>query len=245
MARITTPKACLTRTIHAPGFGSAVSPAPAIGQGTAMPTPSRNGRPKRDQRALRVEIARKQHDLNDDRRHARAGEQRRDRPPCRTPVRRVPLPDAPAPTDPANREKSIVTTSNIASASTAKTIAIETLNQGEALMVPNVLAVVMTITPSTPYTSAIAAPYTPPSRKPRDRDPAFAPAPMIARLIGIIGSTHGVRLSARPPRNTSSRIASGPRPSNSPFSLMPLSAFLTNVRNSSTLRYPPVDSDDW
>ena len=46
---------------------------------------------------------------------------------------------------------------------------------------------------------------------------ACAPAPMIARLIGIIGSTHGVRFSARPPRNTISRIASGPRPSNSPF----------------------------
>ena len=35
--------------------------------------------------------------------------------------------------------------------------------------------------------------------KPRPREPACAPAPMIARLIGIIGSTHGVRFSARPP----------------------------------------------
>ena len=42
---------------------------------------------------------------------------------------------------------------------------------------------------------------------------------MMARLIGIIGSTHGVRFSARPPRNTISRIASGPRPSNRPRSL--------------------------
>ena len=39
---------------------------------------------------------------------------------------------------------------------------------------------------------------------------------MIARLIGIIGSTHGVRFSARPPSSTSTRIASGPRPSNIP-----------------------------
>ena len=39
---------------------------------------------------------------------------------------------------------------------------------------------------------------------------------MMARLIGIIGSTHGVRFSASPPRRTSSRIASGPRPSKSP-----------------------------
>ena len=62
------------------------------------------------------------------------------------------------PADPAKREKSIVSTSNIASASTTKTIAIARLNHGEALIVPNVLAVVMTMTPSTPYTSAIAAP---------------------------------------------------------------------------------------
>ena len=38
-----TPNTCLTRTIQAPGFGSAARPAPAIGHGTAMPTPSRNG----------------------------------------------------------------------------------------------------------------------------------------------------------------------------------------------------------
>ncbi len=41
---------------------------------------------------------------------------------------------------------------------------------------------------------------------------------MMARLIGIIGSTHGVRFSASPPTRTSSRIASGPRPSKSPRS---------------------------
>ena len=38
-----TPNACLTRTIHMPGFGSAARPAPAIGQGIAMPTPRKNG----------------------------------------------------------------------------------------------------------------------------------------------------------------------------------------------------------
>jgi hypothetical protein len=41
---------------------------------------------------------------------------------------------------------------------------------------------------------------------------------MIARLIGIIGRTHGVRLSASPPTSTSSRMAIGPRPSNRPRS---------------------------
>ena len=40
---MTTPITCLTRTIHAPGFGSAEMPAPARGQGSAMPTPRKNG----------------------------------------------------------------------------------------------------------------------------------------------------------------------------------------------------------
>ena len=56
------------------------------------------------------------------------------------------------------REKSIVITSNIASASATNSTAIPRLNQGEALIVPNVPAVRMTIRPSTPYTTAIAAP---------------------------------------------------------------------------------------
>jgi hypothetical protein len=55
---------------------------------------------------------------------------------------------------------------------------------------------------------------------------------MIARLIGIIGSTHGVRLRARPPTMTMNRMASGPRPSNQPFSTMPFSALWMNVRKS-------------
>ena len=38
-----TPNACLTRTIHMPGFGSDASPAPANGHGMAMPTPRKNG----------------------------------------------------------------------------------------------------------------------------------------------------------------------------------------------------------
>ena len=38
-----TPKTCLMRTIQAPGFGNAAIPAPATGQGIAMPTPRRNG----------------------------------------------------------------------------------------------------------------------------------------------------------------------------------------------------------
>ena len=56
----------------------------------------------------------------------------------------------PVPTDAEKREKSIVKTSNMASARATKTSAIARLNQGEALMVPNVPAVRMTTTPSTP-----------------------------------------------------------------------------------------------
>jgi hypothetical protein len=59
---------------------------------------------------------------------------------------------------------------------------------------------------------------------------------MIARLIGIIGSTQGVRFSARPPISTIKRIANGPRPSNIPFSFTPASALRMNVRKSSDAR---------
>jgi hypothetical protein len=48
------------------------------------------------------------------------------------------------------REKSIEITSNIASASTTKSPAMPRLNQGEALIVPNVPAVSTTASPSTP-----------------------------------------------------------------------------------------------
>ena len=86
----------------------------------------------------------------------------------------------------------------------------------------------------------MAAPYAPPIRNPRPRERAVEPAPMMARLIGIIGRTHGVRFSANPPRNTISRIASGPRPSKSPGSFTPSSALRMNFRKSRVPRYPPV-----
>ena len=44
----------------------------------------------------------------------------------------------------------MVITSNMAKARTANTTAMATLNQGEALIVPNVLVVVMTMTPRMP-----------------------------------------------------------------------------------------------
>ena len=48
------------------------------------------------------------------------------------------------------REKSIVMTSNIASESATNSTKMPRLNQGDALIVPNVPAVRITITPSTP-----------------------------------------------------------------------------------------------
>ena len=57
-----------------------------------------------------------------------------------------------------SREKSMASTSNIASPRTTNSAAIPTLNQGDALMVPNEPAVRMTTSPRMPYTRAIAAP---------------------------------------------------------------------------------------
>ena len=56
------------------------------------------------------------------------------------------------------RVKSIAMTSNMANVSAMKTTAIPRLNQGDALIVPNVPLVRTTMRPSTPYTAAIAAP---------------------------------------------------------------------------------------
>ena len=53
-------------------------PAPAMGQGIAMPSPSRNGSASATAVPGRVQIAREQHHLDHDRRDAGAGEQRRD-----------------------------------------------------------------------------------------------------------------------------------------------------------------------
>jgi hypothetical protein len=62
----------------------------------------------------------------------------------------------------------------------------------------------------------------------------------MARLIGINGSTQGVRLSAKPPSKTRSRTATVPRPSNGLGAVTPFSAFFRNVLNSPTPRYPPA-----
>jgi hypothetical protein len=56
----------------------------------------------------------------------------------------------PAPMRDWNREKSMVITSNIASARNTKSTAMPRLNQGEALIVPKVPAVRITTSPSTP-----------------------------------------------------------------------------------------------
>ena len=61
------------------------------------------------------------------------------------------LPRVPLPVNRVEyREKSISRTSNIASPRTTNSIAIPRLNHGDELIVPNVPAVRMTISPSTP-----------------------------------------------------------------------------------------------
>ena len=56
---------------------------------------------------------------------------------------------------------------------------------------------------------------------------------MMARLIGIIGKTHGVRFNASADKQ-SNRIASGPRPSNAPW--RGSDSVAMNFRNSDSLR---------
>ena len=67
---------------------------------------------------------------------------------------------------------------------------------------------------------------------------------MIARLIGIIGSTHGVRLSASPPMKTIARIANGPRPSKMPLVWMPASASPMNSQELVRIEIAAGRSDD-
>ena len=145
---MSTPKACLTRTIHAPGLGSAASPAPAIGHGMAMPMPEHERQRERQRRAAGVEAARKQHHLNDDRRDACAGEQRRHGPHHERQAERAALGRVLHPARIA-REVDVDDVEH-RQASTTNSAAIARLNHGDALMVPNVPAVRITTRPSTP-----------------------------------------------------------------------------------------------
>jgi hypothetical protein len=95
-----------------------------------------------------MQVAREQHHLNDDGRDARAGESARSRPSRTRPEKSRATSRRPAPLE--KREKSIVMTSNIASASTTNNTKMPRLNQGDALIVPNVPAVRITIKPRTP-----------------------------------------------------------------------------------------------
>ena len=114
----------------APGFGRAAMPAPATGHGIAMPTPSRNGSAS----AIVVPVAYRSlensDDLDDDRRDARAGEQRGEPRPCVNARRNVPRSHPRPGIAIESREKSISMTSNIASARTTKSKAMATLNHG-------------------------------------------------------------------------------------------------------------------
>ena len=231
-----TPNACLTRTIQGPGLGITDSPAPATGHGRAIPTPSRKGSARAAVTPAAYRLLEKTMTwMTTGATQAPASSAAT--PPSAKATRNDPLPPGPPRfTALWKREKSMVTMSNMARPRTTNSAAIARLNHGDALIVPNVPAVRMTASPRPPYTSAMASPYALPSAKPRPRDPARVPAPMMARLIGIRGRTQGVRLSASPPMSTSARMASGPRPSNHPVSARPDSARSTKSRNSSASR---------
>src|ERR1700730_4248379 len=137
------------RTIQAPGLGSAAMPAPAIGQGTAIPTPRTNG-------SASAAVVPAAYSLLDQSTtstttgatHAPAS--RAAMPPIVNATSSVPRLESLTVNPLENREKSITMTSNIASDSTTNSTAMPALNQGDELMVPNVPAVRMTTRPSTP-----------------------------------------------------------------------------------------------
>ena len=129
---------CFTRTIHAPGFGRAAMPAPANGHGIghAEAEHERQRQRRRRSRSRSRLLENSTTWITTGATHAPAssaatrahGEGQHDR--CRG--------STPMPTLPENREKSIVDTSNIASASTTNSTAMPRLNHGEELIVPNV-----------------------------------------------------------------------------------------------------------
>ena len=144
-----TPKACLTRTIQAPGRGRNARPAPASGHGMAIPTPSTNGRASASVAPLPYRLLEKTTTwITTGATQAPASSAAT--PPMPNASRNEPRPGDPSAMRPWKREKSIVTTSNIARVSTTKSSAMPRLNQGEELMVPKVPAVRITTRPSTP-----------------------------------------------------------------------------------------------
>src|SRR5215203_423424 len=150
-----------------PGLGSEATPAPASGHGMAIPTPSTNGNARASVvPAAYMLLENSTTWMTTGATHAPAS--RAAMPPMVNASTNVPRGEAGfMPLE--KREKSISNTSNIASASATKSTAMPTLNQGDALSVPNVPAVRMTSRPSTPYTTAMAPPYAAPSQKPRAR----------------------------------------------------------------------------
>ena len=145
-----TPNTCLTRTIHMPGFGSAASAGAGDGPGSAMPRPSTNGSASAIVVPVRVQVAREEHDLNDDRRDARAGEQRGDGAHAERQQERAAARFRRTECRSSTARSRSTMTSNIARPSNTKSTAMAILNQGDALIVPNVPAVRMTTRPSTP-----------------------------------------------------------------------------------------------
>ena len=144
-----TPKACLTWTIQAPGFGIHDRPAPATGHGRAIPSPRTNG----SARATVVPVPYRLLEntmtwMTTGATHAPAS--RAATAPMPNATRNDPAWGEEAANRDCSREKSMARTSNIASPRTTNSAAIPTLNHGDELIVPNEPAVRMTTSPRTP-----------------------------------------------------------------------------------------------
>ena len=122
-------------------------------------------------------------------------------------------------------------------ASARKTTATKALNHGLDCIEPKARSPTDASAPRTPYATAMPSPYA---------APRIGDLPMMMRLTGIIGSTHGVRLRASPPRIarrsvTHVKDSKAPPPFSS--SAGASSAAPRNARNSSTLREPRIMRD--
>jgi len=102
-------------------------------------------------------------------------------------------------------EKSMKKNPKSAKERTRKRTAIAALNQGFPCISPKAIPPSAARSPMAPYASAMPSPYS---------APRAADLPMTMRLMGIIGSTQGVRFMQSPPKTTSSATIHHDLPAN-------------------------------
>ena len=149
MARMITPKPCLTRIIQRARLRQRGETGAGDRPGDRHPETKHEGQRQRDGRALGIEVAREQHHLDHDRGDARAGEDRGDgahheashEGAARRLARREPVPEA--------REVDVDDVEH-GQRQEHEQHRDAALNHGDELIMPNVLAVSVTMTPRTP-----------------------------------------------------------------------------------------------